>query len=185
VAAFANVNNASRLNPSINQAGLLLDQGRADEALKAYDAVLKDAAKWTTEVSEANFVRIHVRRLCALQEVGRFSEEDESWRFVRSRLDRYPENNVTALLCRDDIDGAKRLVLAMLEDEKTRSTAISLVQPYRIPPLPSDYARKRRASAERLAADPQLRAAVSRYATLLVRSLYDGAPPDPLAPLAP
>lgn len=119
-------------------------------------------ARWSTEVGEANFNKSHVRCACALAELSRLSDGGDSRPFVWSRPDQFPGDFLLALLGRHDIEGAKRVALHMLQDEKTPSEALSAVQPFWSDPVPSDYSRKRRAPGERLRADPELRAAASR-----------------------
>lgn len=179
--AFADQDSANRLNVGSARAMLLREEGRLEEAAATMDAVIVEARRYPGSVGAGNLAAIHGHRACILEQLGRSAEASDSWTIIRERepLDQSPL--MTALLCRDDLAGAKRVLIAAIEREATRSDALDMVQPPERGPYPSDYSRRLSERRARLRADPDVRAAALRFGHIMTHPLNAGAPPDPLA----
>jgi tetratricopeptide (TPR) repeat protein len=183
--AFAGVDTANRLNIAIARAQLLGIEGRLEEALSAYEAVIARSRGHSGEVGEHNLAIMHGQRACLLEELGRGGEASDSIRIVREREALDPASLANLLLCRGDFVGARKVIVAALDRESTRAAALDLVQLPERPPYPSARSRLQAERWARLRADPKLRAAALRYGDLLAEPLNASAPPDPLSDPAP
>jgi tetratricopeptide (TPR) repeat protein len=179
-AAFADQDVANRLNVTAARAQLLKEEGRLEEAAAAFDSLIAESLRRPSEVGEHNLAVMHGQRACVLDALGRSAEAAHSWRFLREREDIDPPPLVDALVCRDDLAAARRVIVAALAREAIRTTALAMVQPPSRGPFPSEQSRLHAKRWERLRADPKLRAAASRYGELRTEPLNAAAPPDPL-----
>ncbi|MGZ8285120.1 MAG: hypothetical protein ACXWUZ_05630 [Allosphingosinicella sp.] len=180
VAAAFDEDLTNRLNVTAARAQLLQEEGRLEEAVAAFDSLIAESRKRAGEVGARNLAIMHGGRACLLDELGRGADASDSWRFVRERERIDPRPLVEALLCRDDLAGARKVIVAALERENIRGTALDMAQPPTRGPFPSDYSRRRAERWERLRADPELRAAASRYGELRSEPVNAAAPPDPM-----
>jgi tetratricopeptide (TPR) repeat protein len=179
-AAFAEPDVANRLNVTAAYAMLLEEQGRLEDAAAAFDSLIEESRRWSSEVGEHNLNVMHSHRACVLEELGRRAEAQSSWQHLRSREATDPSPLASALLCRDDLPGARAVLIAALDRDSTRAEALSMIQPNSRGPYPSEHSRRERERSDRLRADPALRAAALRYAELLTERLNASAPPDPM-----
>jgi tetratricopeptide (TPR) repeat protein len=179
-AAFANRDVANRLNVDAARAMLLEQEGRLDEAAAAFAALIADSRRWAAEVGEHNLTAMHSHLACVLEQQGRGAQAAESWSFLRRRGAIDPVPLADALLCRDDLEGAREVLAGALAGEATRDAALDALQPASRGPYPSDHSRRDWQRWERLRSDPQMRAAAGRHAELLTERLNATAPPDPM-----
>ena len=173
------------MNARLAHAWLLLNQGRAAEALAGFDRALAHGARFPEQVSEANFARIHGRRACSLHVLGREARNSDSWRFVAERRARFPNAFVEAALCLDEPELARAVLLEAMGNEATWDDVVGYMQPPPLRPFPSALMKRIAAHFQQMRTDPELREAALRHVRFLEEPMEAGAPPDPIAPAPP
>jgi tetratricopeptide (TPR) repeat protein len=154
------------LNVTANRARLLVEQGRFTEAAAAFDAVLKNVEE-RGGVNVGAFAVMHLYRACALQQLGRATEEVTSSTVVMNRRLEDPVSAAHLHLCRNDHEAARRALIEGLEGEATRAEVLDNLQPRHRHPSNSDFARKMAKRWDRLRADPRLIEAAERHGRIL------------------
>jgi tetratricopeptide (TPR) repeat protein len=171
---------AAPLNLSGNRARILLMRGDFEAAHSGLDAVIADAGKWGGEVNHGAIAAMHLNRACALAALGRSAEDVTSSSIVAARQSVDPSAYIRLLLCKNDLPGARRIVLDALADERIRNDVLPLLLAPSNKPFDSAYARTMAARLEALRTDGSLREAAAKHVRLLTEPINATAPPENL-----
>jgi hypothetical protein len=146
------------VNTSINFVSVLWQAGRSEEALQRADALMAANAEHASDYGE---MWIAANAVCAAADLRRTADAD-AW---LARTDGIAASNpsamLQALLCRNDLDRAERVLLAALGDEATRSSVIVWLQDFE-PQAQAAAAERLREAFKRLRARPAVEAALAR-----------------------
>lgn len=150
--------NPELVNTSINFVGILWQAGRSEEALERADAFMARNARHASDYGE---MWIIANAVCAATDLRR-TVEAEAW---LARATAIADSNrsamLQALLCRNDLAAAERVLLAALDDESSRGRAILWLQDYE-PPAHAGAAQRLREAFMNLRARPAVEAAFAR-----------------------
>jgi tetratricopeptide (TPR) repeat protein len=166
IAAWPADHGPNILNATANRARLLAEEGRFEEAVTAFDAVLTEAEKWGG-INLGALTAIHLHRACAQQQLGRGNQEVTSSVTVMNRRLDDPVSAAHLHLCRDDHEAARRTLIEGLENEATRGQVLERLQPRHNLPLKSEFALRMAERWDRLKADRRLSAAAEKYGRIL------------------
>lgn len=171
---------ANALNVSANHSVLLLNRGRANDALQMMDASLADARKWGPEVGAGALAAMHHERACMLHELGRDAEAGAS--VVQALAVQTGSAAAMLHLCMGDPAAAKRDLLDALQSEATRDDVVGFVQLSDERPYPTPYAMRQRAAADALRSDPDVLSAIAKYGRVLPWRLNEAVREMPTIP---
>jgi tetratricopeptide (TPR) repeat protein len=164
------------LNISANRGRLLVQQGRFEAGIAALDGALADAARFGPEVNRDALREMHLNRACALEALGRASEEGRSATVVEVAGD--PAERATLALCRNDLPAARRAMIDGLAEALRRESVIAAMQPPGEPSYDSDYSRTLERRWQALRGDKEVLAALSQYGRVLPEPANAAAPPE-------
>lgn len=169
---WPNDKHANALNIGFNVARLLEEQGKAAQAVAAFDRSKRSAQKFGGHVSSNVFAQVERHRVCALHKLGR-NAEVSSAQLYTMKLSAY--NQVAMQLCLDNPDAAKENLLRDLSISARRSSAISAMQPdtsgWYVGSIPYERAQALKA----LQSDPALLAALKPVGRVLPFTSNEGA----------
>lgn len=150
--------NPNLVNTSINFVSILWQAGQNEEALQRAETFMAEDADHASDYGE---MWIFANAICAATDLGR-RDAAESWlQRAAAIADSNRSAMLQALLCRNDLEAAERVLLAALEDEDTQSRAILWLQDY--DPMPhADSAQRLREAFARLRARPAVESAFAR-----------------------
>lgn len=118
---------------TINLAQTLLKLGRPQEAL----GVLDPAVVEKMNTSPYGAMQVRFARACALAQLGRASEADADFDYARQHAGDAPSAMIGLLLCRGDMDGAAKALIARLDDPQQRARALGDLVEYNEEPPPA------------------------------------------------
>ena len=166
--------NANALNIAANQARLLLNGDRPEEALELMNAVIADAERWGEQVNGDALAAMHLNRACMRHLLG-----DEKEAIIAAAAGRNAaalEAYTDTLLCLGDPESARDVLLYALENEEDVENVLSYLQKHDEVPMQSDIGRQRHERAQALRSDPRLLEAIRKRGRVLDFSLAAGAP---------
>jgi hypothetical protein len=150
--------NPNLVNTSINFVGILWQAGQNEEALQRAESFMARGARHASDYGK---MWIFSNAVCAATDLGRRAAADSWMQRTAGIADSNRSAMLQALLCRNDLDAAERVLLAALDDEETRSSAILWLQDYE--PMPhADSAQRVREAFGRLRARPAVESALTR-----------------------
>jgi hypothetical protein len=159
----------ANVSQMINLADLQGSLGRPRDALRTIDAVAD------RPMSPYGRMQVEDARAKANVQLGDTAALAASLAYVRAHVADAPVTAILVLLYADDIEAAARLCIGQLEDPGTRADALSLLQRWRDPPVPSAFDREIGRRRELLRARPDVRAAAAKVGHLA--SFNISAPP--------
>jgi len=150
--------NPELVNTSINFVSILWQAGQSEEALRRADAFMAGGARHASDYGK---MWIIANAVCAATDLRRTADA-EAW---LARTSGIASSNhsamLQALLCRNDLAGAERVLLAALEDDTHRNSAILWLQDYDRQPQ-AGRAERVRESFRRLGSRAAVEAALAR-----------------------
>lgn len=163
------------INISASRAVLRLQKGDFAEAAGLFDAVLKEAEPYATDVTPQTMVLIKSFRLCARHHSGRETSQ-EADRLASEWAKRLPGTIARLQVCLGQTDKALQTWIGGLEDPDARSEVIAFAQPRSDGVLDSDFARKWDQAVDDISRNDLLVRAVSQYGVRRSWKINDGAP---------
>ncbi|ESQ82133.1 hypothetical protein AEAC466_18525 [Asticcacaulis sp. AC466] len=155
------------VSQSVNLGDLYYQRGRPKEAIAAVAGITKG-----DDASPYGLMAAEEVRVCAYQQLGDQANLATSLGYMRDHAkDGYGPLR-SALLCVGDADGLAKLVIAQLDDPKTRNGALIDLQTYLPAPNPTALEVKYRALFNTVRSRPDVQAAVDKYGLILSWPTY-------------
>lgn len=134
--------NSELVNTSINFVSILWQAGQSEEALQRADTFMAENADHASDYGE---MWVAANAVCAATDLRRTAVA-ESWLARAAPIaESNPSAMLQALLCREDFAAAERVLLAALDNEDHRSSAILWLQDYEPQPQAARTDRLRQA----------------------------------------
>jgi hypothetical protein len=150
--------NPELVNTSINFVGVLWQAGRSEEALQRADTFMAEHSRFASDYGK---MWIAANAVCAATALRRRADADAWLARTASIGESNPSAMLQALLCRGDLGRAERVLLAALDDEAMRSSAIVWLQDFEPQPQ-ARPAEQLREAFRRLRARPAVAAVLAR-----------------------
>ena len=166
---------ANALNVTANRAKYLLHAGRPAEALAEINLAIADALTWKTEVGSSPLASMHFHKACALHELGRTAQAQDS---IAIAINHSPVLAARLHLCLDDLGAARQALINGLKAPTEREHVIDFLQISEGGVYASAFSRRSQTRWQALQQDPQLRAETSKYGRVLPYRMADGAPAE-------
>lgn len=123
LAALPVAGNSELIGPVINHSSVLLEAGRAAEALEHVLGVERDLSQYANDYGRSVIAGTIV---CALVELDRRPEVDPWLERLRAQVDVNPDALMRAHLCLNDLDAAEALVVRRLGGENPLRVVLAL-----------------------------------------------------------
>lgn len=157
---------------NIDAAYLLLASADLDwpQVIARGDAFLARARTLGDDINYSAVVQVEARRACALSRSGRMDEAQQAAAVVLRAQQMMPGSAMDLHLCRGDIEAAKTLLAASLEDSENRTWGLHFAQP--LPHSASTpFEKLILPIAQEVRTDPGVQAIVNRVGRTLPKPL--------------
>ena len=162
---------------NIDTAYLLLASADLDwsQVVTRADTFLARARELGNGINYSAVVQVQAKRACALSRLGRMDEAQQASAVVLGAQGMMPSAAMELHLCRGDVNAARSLLAASLEDEENRSWALQFVQPFpRAASTPHE--KLVRPVAEAVLSDPAIQTIATRVGRTLPKPLGTALP---------